>query len=116
MDTSRKNTIYLLRAGLAFSFLYPALSAFIDPASWIGYVPPWVEPVMSREVFLLVFSPIEIVVALGIIFWESVVPSLVAGLMLITIVVSNYNEFSVVFRDLSIACMAFALALLTRTK
>lgn len=114
MEPSNKNSILLLRLGLAFAFLYPALSAFIDPSSWIGYVPTWIDPIVPREIFLLFFSPIEIVVALGILFWDNALPSIVAGVMLVSIVVFNSSEFSVVFRDLSIATMAFGLALLMK--
>ncbi|MBI5400702.1 MAG: hypothetical protein HZB12_01115 [Candidatus Yonathbacteria bacterium] len=111
MDSSTKNAILLLKIGVAFAFIYPALSAFIDPSAWIGYVPMWVESLVPREIFLLIFSPLEIIVALGVLFWNKQLPSIVAGVMLITIVVLNGNEFSIVFRDISIAIMAFALAL-----
>lgn len=116
MENSNKNAILVLKAGLAFAFIYPALSAFIDPSAWIGYVPEWVSTFLPREIFLLIFSPIEIVVALGILFWDDALPSIVAGVMLVSIVVFNYNELSVVFRDLSIATMAFSLALLVKEK
>lgn len=116
MDSSNKNALLLLKVGVAFAFLYPAISSFIDPSAWIGYVPTWIDSFLPREIFLLIFSPIEIVVALGVLFWDKALPSIVAGVMLISIVVFNSNELSVVFRDLSIAIMAFALALLVKGK
>lgn len=116
MESYSKNAILLLKLGVAFAFIYPALSAFIDPSQWIGYVPMWVDQIIPREIFLPIFSTIEIVVALGVLFWNNPIPSIVAGMMLISVVIFNRNEFSVVFRDLSIATMAFGLALLARTK
>ena len=116
MDSSNKHALLLLKAGIAFAFLYPALSAFVDPSAWIGYVPAWIDQFIPREIFLLIFSPFEIVVALGILFWDNPLPSIVAGIMLISIVVFNSNELSVVFRDISIAITAFALAFLVRSK
>lgn len=116
MTVLKINPKLLLKLGIAFAFIYPALSAFIDPSAWIGYVPMWVESFLPREMFLLIFSPIELVVALGVLFWDNSIPSIVAGIMLITIVLFNGNEFSVVFRDLSIAVMAFALAFLVKIK
>lgn len=116
MESYSKNAILMLKLGVAFAFIYPALSAFIDPSQWIGYVPMWVEQIIPRELFLPIFSTIEIIVALGVLFWNNPIPSIVAGMMLVSIIIFNRNEFSVVFRDLSIATMAFGLALLARTK
>lgn len=116
MEPYSKNAILLLKLGVAFAFIYPALSAFIDPSQWIGYVPMWVDQIIPRELFLPIFSTIEIIVALGVLFWNNPIPSIVAGTMLVSIVIFNRNEFSVIFRDLSIATMAFGLALLSRTK
>lgn len=116
MAPSNEKAILLLKIGIAFAFIYPALSAFIDPSAWIGYVPAWIDQFIPREIFLLIFSPIEIVVALGVLFWDNALPSIIAGTMLVSIVVLNISELSVVFRDLSIAIMAFALAFLVRTK
>lgn len=113
MDINKKS-ILLLKFGVAFAFFYPAISAFVDPSAWIGYVPAWIDIFIPRETFLPLFSAFEIVVALGVLFWNKALPSVVAGLMLISIVALNRNEFSVVFRDLSITCMAFALASLMK--
>lgn len=116
MEVYNKNAILLLKIGVAFAFIYPALSAFTDPSQWIGYVPMWVDSFIPREIFLQIFSTIEIFVAIGVLYWDNPIPSIIAGTMLVTIVLFNKSEFSVVFRDLSIATMAFGLALLTRTK
>lgn len=116
MQPSNEKAILLLKLGIAFAFLYPALLSFVDPSSWVGYVPVWIDSFLPREIFLLIFSPIEILVALGVLFWDKPLPSIIAGIMLVSIVVFNYSELSTVFRDLSIALMAFALAFLHRTK
>lgn len=114
MDTPHKNALLLLRLGVAFAFLYPALSAFIEPALWIGYVPAWINLFIPREIFLLLFSTLEIIIAISVLIFNKPLPSITAGLLLLSIVVLNTNEFSIVFRDLSIATMAFALALLLK--
>ncbi|HAS84952.1 MAG TPA: hypothetical protein DCS23_02695 [Candidatus Yonathbacteria bacterium] len=116
MESYSKNAILLLKLGVSFAFIYPAVSAFIDPSAWIGYVPMWVDQLIPREIFLPIFSTIEIVVALGVLFWNNPIPSIIAGAMLVSIVIFNKSEFSVVFRDLSIATMTFGLALLSRKK
>jgi len=110
MDRLHKKAILLIKLGIAFSFIYPAVSSFIEPEMWLGYVPAWIDIFLPREIFLHIFSSFEIVVALGVLFWNKIYPSIVAGLILVSIVALNTSEFSVVFRDIPIALMSFALA------
>lgn len=112
MDTTRKKAILLLKLGISFAFLYPAISAFMNPALWIGYVPAWVDLFIPRDTFLPIFSAFEIIIACGVLFFNKALPSVVAGLILVSIVVLNRDEFSVIFRDLAIAFAAFALAII----
>lgn len=112
MVSANKYAITILKLGVAFAFLYPALSAFYDPSLWIGYIPAWAAEVAPREAFLPLFSLFEIALALGVLFTNRALPAALAGLVLVAIVIINPSESPVVFRDLSIACAAFALALL----
>lgn len=114
MDTTRERAILLLKIGISFAFLYPAISAFINPALWIGYVPTWIDVFIPRDTFLPIFSAFEIIIAGGVLFFNKAIPSVIAGIMLVSIVIFNRNEFSVVFRDLAIAFAAFALAILLK--
>lgn len=114
MNTVNKNALLLLRLGVAFAFLYPAISSLVDPTSWIGYVPSWVTVIMPRETFLPLFSVFEILVACGTLFLGSMLPPILAGATLLSIVAFNPSEFPVTFRDVAIACMAFALALILK--
>lgn len=103
----------VLRASVAFAFLYPPINALSNPESWIAYFPPFIGGYVPNEVLLHAFGALEIVIALWIlsgkkIFW----PALVAAVMLVAIVIFNYFNFEVLFRDLSIAGAAIALALL----
>lgn len=116
MNSPRKIAILFLKVGVAFAFLYPAFSALFNPNLWVGYVPSWVDLFVSREIFLFLFSVSEIFVGLGVLFINRAYPAIIAGLILLTIVAFNPGEFPVIFRDLSIACMAFALAFLTKPR
>ena len=111
----------LLRVGLAFAFAYPAIDAYFDPASWLGYFPHWVVnafhlvsiPLKLSDVFLLHgFGVLEVLLALTILFAVRVrFPALIMSIILFTIVLTNLDasNFSVLFRDVSIACGALAL-------
>ena len=107
----------ILRVGVAFSFLYPPINAIFDPYTWLGYFPQFVHLAgqavgMPDLVLLHAFGALEVIIALWIlsgrkIFW----PSVAACAMLLAIVIFNGSEFPVLFRDLSIAAAALALAL-----
>ena len=108
----KKYTDLLMRLSVAFAFLYPPIDALSNPDSWIGYFPKVFRGVVPDSLLLQSFGVLEVCIALWIlsgkkIFW----PSLAAAAMLITIVICNVSEFEVLFRDLSIAGIALALAL-----
>lgn len=104
----------VLRMGVAFAFLYPPINALSNPESWLGYFPQFTRGIVADDVLLHAFGVVEVIIALWIlsgkkIFW----PSVAATLMLVGIVAFNLNSFEVVFRDLSIAAAAIALAILS---
>lgn len=106
-----KTTSLILRVGVAFAFIYPPIDALFDPMSWFGYFPGYLQHLAPEPVLLHGFGLIEILVALWIlsnkkIFW----PSVAAVAILLAIVLSDVADFQVVFRDLSIAAAAAALA------
>lgn len=105
-------TQLILRIGLAFSFLYPPYAALQDPTSWFAYFPAFLAANSVDPTLLLHgFGIIEIIIALWLVSgWRIFIPSVLAGLMLLGIVVFNWPQFDVLFRDLSIAAMALALA------
>jgi len=105
-------TDYLLRLGVAFAFIYPAVSAFFNPFAWVGYFPPFVGDVISIGIALYIFGAIEIVIALWILFGKRIfVPSVIATVILLGIVIFNWAQMDVLFRDIPIAAMSLALAL-----
>lgn len=112
---NEKIALLLLRLAVAFSFLYPPLSALIEPYSWLGYIPAFARGFVDDLLLLHAFGVVEVVVALWILSgWKIFYPSLAAAAALLVIVVVNPQEFPILFRDLSIAAAALALALLSR--
>ena len=102
---------YALRAGVAFAFLYPPINAWMDPVAWIGYFPLFIRGYVPDITLLHAFGVVEILLALWILSgWRIFWPSLAACGMILGIVVFNMPNFQVLFRDVSIAAMALALA------
>ncbi|MBP9757274.1 MAG: hypothetical protein KBD06_01615 [Candidatus Pacebacteria bacterium] len=97
----------VLRIGLAFAFLYPPINAAFDPNAWIGYFPPFVRGYVDDMIMLHAFGAIEVIIALWMLWGKKLFwPASAAFVMLVAIVVMDYTEFQVVFRDLSIAAIA----------
>ncbi|PIR83722.1 hypothetical protein COU18_03545 [Candidatus Kaiserbacteria bacterium CG10_big_fil_rev_8_21_14_0_10_51_14] len=103
-----------LRIGVAFAFLYPPFNALSDPNAWIGYFPVFVKGYVPDEVLLHAFGIVEVVIALWILSgWRIFWPSVAATAMLLGIVILNPTNFQVLFRDLAIAAIPFALAVIS---
>ncbi|MEK7452927.1 MAG: hypothetical protein AAB614_01705 [Patescibacteria group bacterium] len=113
-----KNKIeYALRFGLAFAFIYPAISAFIEPNNWIGFIPIFIRELVPAYMFLFIYSIIEVVIGVGILLSKNPFYYIISGgFILATIVIFNIGSFDLVFRDISIIGMAIALAGLTVKK
>jgi len=107
---------WLLRIAVAFAFLYPPLNALSDPASWLGYFPSFVRDAATQAgipdmVLLHGFGVVEVIIALWILSgWKVVWPATAAALMLAVIIVLDFGNFQVLFRDVSIMFAAAALA------
>jgi uncharacterized membrane protein YphA (DoxX/SURF4 family) len=101
----------LLRLGTALAFLYPSIDGFLNPFSWVGYLPPFLVDVIPEMIVLHAFGIIGIILAIWILSGRNIfVPSLAATAFLLLNVITNASEFEVLFRDLAIAAMTLALA------
>ena|SRR3989338_1912426 len=114
VSVQEKTPSLLLRIGVAFAFIYPALAAFSDPYSWVGYFPRFLLDMVGNDLSLLYsFGALQIALAIWILSGKKIFyPSVIATAMLLGIVTFNASQMDVLFRDLSIAAMAGALALL----
>jgi len=105
----------LLRVGVAFSFLYPAIDSFFHPNTWVGFFPSWFIAAVPFDMLTLsvLFSVLEIVIATGILIMpRPIIPAISAILVLGVIIVFDWSALDIVFRDVSILLMALALIVL----
>jgi len=113
--TKRKTILLLLRVGIAFAFLYPAIYAFQDSSDWIGYIPAWIEGMVPAEIFLPFFSSFEVALAIAILFMKRpFYPAIIAAVTLFAIVIFNDGAMDILFRDIPIALMAIVLAMMIK--
>lgn len=108
-----------MRLAVAFSFLYPPIAALVDPDSWIGYFPLFVLDLAGDHILLVLhaWGVIEVGLALWVLFGVRVyIPSLIMAGALMAVVLLNPGQFPILFRDVSIALAAVALALVNKKK
>jgi len=104
---------FLLRAGLATVFLYAAVSAFLNPQSWVGYFPAFITTLFSPNALLIAFSVYEIVLALWLMSGiRPMYAAITAAATLVAIIIGNLTLMDIVFRDVAIFFAALALAAL----
>ena len=104
---------FFLRTGLAFVFIYAAVSAFLNPEAWIGFVPAFIGNTITRGYFLFVHEVINMGLGLWLISGEKTFYSAVAScLMLAGIIITNIPSFIITFRDVGLLFAALALAIM----
>ncbi|MEK7117810.1 MAG: hypothetical protein AAB861_03500 [Patescibacteria group bacterium] len=115
---NREKISYLiLRVGLAFSFIYAAVRAYMDPLSWIGWFPPFLQQVLPQDILLLSWGIFEVVIGLWILSGKNIfIPTLLAALSLGGLVFFNSGSMDILFRDVSLALISLGLAISTYRK
>ena len=108
-----ETVMLLLRIGVAFAFIYPAVAAYFNPVAWIGFFPVFISDFFSNEILMLtLFGLSEIMIALWILSGKRIfIPSVLASVYLFLIVALNWAILDVLFRDIPILLMAVALAI-----
>lgn len=107
----------LLRIGLSFALVYAAIGGLLNPNAWIGFAPVWILRLIPENIFLLLFGAVEVLLAALLLFMKRpFYPALIAAALLLGMVVFNLGAIDIVFRDVSLALMAFALAVLSNKK
>ncbi len=106
---------FFLRIGLAFVFIFAAISAFANPQAWIGYVPTFLGSSVTRGYFLVLHDVINM--ALGV--WllsgkKTYYAAIVSCLALAGIIITNLGSFLITFRDVGLFFAAVALAVMSK--
>jgi len=111
-----RTAILLLRVSLAFAFLYAAYGFWSNPNDWLGYIPSFVRDIgLSQGVLLMLIVGVHLIIALWLLSgWRIFIPSILAAIFFGSVVYFNQNQLDVLFRDISLALVAFALALSSR--
>lgn len=113
-----RSATLLLRLAISFSFFYVAYGFWADANDWIGFVPAFVKNIGVPQALLIdAIAVFHLIIALWILSgWRIFLPSLAAAFFLLGVVYFNWNQMYILFRDISLALAALALALTARGK
>ena len=100
----------LLRTGLAFVFLYAAVSSLRQPLVWAAYLPGFLTQSISATLLIKIFAVYE----LGLAAWlltgkQTKYAALLCAATLTGIVITNSSQLTTTFRDIGLVFMAAAL-------
>lgn len=105
---------FFLRVGLASVFLYAAIAAFLEPISWVGFLPVWLRNIFPENILLLGFSVYELVLSLWLLSgYKASAAAAFSGLTLLFIIIYNLGALDIIFRDVAIFFSALALLALS---
>lgn len=108
---------FLIRAGIATAFLYAAIAAFLEPFSWVGFLPTWIEAIIPRTAVLSLFSTYEVALALWLLSGKHAFrASACAAATLFCIIIFNIGSLDILFRDVPILFAALAMMAMTYKK
>jgi hypothetical protein len=100
----------LLAVGLAFVFAYAAISSFQQPAEWVGYVPTILTKFVSADTAVRSIAVYELLLAGWLLTGKyRKYAAALSALTLAGIVVFNWSQMLITFRDIGLLFMALAL-------
>lgn len=103
------------RFGIGFAFLYAAISGFLNPNAWIGFLPNFLTFIASKELLLPIFGVYEILLALWLFANKQIYyAAIVSAATMFGIIVFNLGSLDIIFRDVAIFFSAIALIILTK--
>ena|SRR5579862_6576715 len=112
-STKTGTAVWLLRAGLAFVFLYAAISSLEHPLTWAGYLPNILLEHIDPQLLVRIFAIYELLLTAWLLSGKYArYAALLTAVTLGGIIVSDLASLVITFRDVGLFFMALALAYL----
>ncbi len=91
---------FLLRFGVAFTFLYASISAFINPAPWLGYFPDFMRAWQVDNLLLTTWGSGEFVIGVWLLSgYRIFLPSVAAAGLMLGIFLTDFDSLNIIFRN-----------------
>ena len=107
--------IFFLRIGIAFAFFYVAISSFLNPISWIGFIPKFVELFVPAQTFLYGHAAFDMLLGIWLLTNRKIFyAAILSALTMFGIIIFNLSAMDIIFRDVAIFFSCVALAVLVK--
>ncbi len=104
---------FLFRTSIASAYLYAGLGSLLDPNSWIGFLPSFINNSTSGATFLTIFSIAEVILGIWIISGKKpYLSSAFSTAIMFLIIAFNLELLDIVFRDIPILFASIGLMVL----
>lgn len=105
---------FLLRFGVAFTFLYASIAAFIDPTPWLLYFPAFMRVMVPDNVLLITWGGAELIIGLWLLSgYRIFIPSILASGLMLGIFIFDFHSINIIFRNVCILCTSISLAIIS---
>jgi uncharacterized membrane protein YphA (DoxX/SURF4 family) len=105
---------FLLRFGVAFTFLFASISAFIDPVPWLGYFPEFMRAWGIDDILLWTWGGGELIIGLWLLSgYKIFLPSIASAGLMLGIFITDFDTLHIIFRNVCILCTSIALAIIS---
>ncbi len=105
---------FLLRFGVAFTFLFASISAFVNPDPWLSYFPSFMRDMVPDSLLLFSWGIGEQIIGLWLLSgYRIFIPSVAASGLLLGIFIFDFHSLNITFRNVSILSTSIALAIMS---
>ena len=103
----------LIRFGLAFVYGYASIEMFVDPNTFLRYVPPFIQQILPLDIFLIIYSILEILFTIWLLSGKRMeYAGILSSFLMLAIIIPNLSYFSILFRNVAIGFASLALTIL----
>lgn len=103
----------LLRLGLIIVFAYAAIDSLIRPLFWVGYLPNFLTVHVAAVNLLKVFAVYQLILVGWLISGKLIkYCALICSLTFLAIIIFDFSQLIITFRDFGLMFMALALYLI----
>ena len=107
----------ILRFGMSFCFVYVAVSAWLSPQNWSGFIPLFARNIVPESFLLYIHAGFDLLLGLWLLTNKKIFyASILSALNLLVIIIFNFGSLDIIFRDIGLLAAAISLALLSRER
>lgn len=108
---------FALRAAVAFSLLYPAISSLFSLEHWLVNPPLFLNGIIDAKMLTIIIAGYEILLAILVLIKPNPsTPAMVVFVSVLVFIAFNYTDMNRIYPDIPLALSALALSFLSKVR